>query len=292
MEESKIGELVRRAKGEDRSLREYARDAEVDAAIISKIISGTYIPKKPGIYEALTSPKASPRGGVTFQMLLEAAGTSEDYRSGMSAGMSAGILSTLSAIPSSVLIKVLQTRGVMINRDAVGETPTSQMKPEQVRRVMELRSQRQRFAATANGIILGSLGMKGLVFQVLQTEGAELDEIHFDTYVRLMNHEVSEYLIRYAFLSNEEAGNLALARNTLRRMTEELLFLTPVRERKVSIVTNHPEAYEDLCNFRGRISYDGELSVILFDLERAAILKEQYLSHYISDHPVGEILLI
>ena len=292
MEESKIGELVRRAKGEDRSLREYARDAEVDAAIISKIISGTYIPKKPGVYEALTSPKASPRGGVTYQMLLEAAGTSEDYRSGMSAGISAGILSTLSAIPSSVLIKVLQTRGVIINGDAAGETPTSQMKPEQVRRVMELRSQRQRFAATANGIILGSLGMKGLAFQVLQTEGAELDEIRFDTYVRLMNHEVSEYLIRYAFLSDEEAGNLALARNTLRRMTEELLFLTPVRERKVSIVTNHPEAYEDLCNFRGRISYDGELSVILFDLERAAILKEQYLSHYISDHPVGEILLI
>ena len=292
MEESKIGELVRRAKGEDRSLREYARDAEVDAAIISKIISGTYIPKKPGIYEALTSPKASPRGGVTYQMLLEAAGTSEDYRSGMSAGMSAGILSTLSAIPSSVLIKVLQTRGVMINRDAVGETPTSQMKPEQVRRVMELRSQRQRFAATANGIILGSLGMKGLAFQVLQTEGAELDEIRFDTYVRLMNHEVSEYLIRYAFLSDEEAGNLALARNTLRRMTEELLFLTPVRERKVSIVTNHPEAYEELCAFRDQISYNGELSVILFDIERAALLKENYLSHFISEDPVSELLLI
>ena len=292
MEENRIGELVRRAKGEDRSLREYARDAQVDAAIISKIISGTYIPKKPGIYEALTSPKASPRGGVTYQMLVEAAGTSEEYRSGMSAGISAGILSTLSGIPSSVLIKVLQTRGFMISSDTTGMAPTSQMKPEQVRRVMDLWSQRQRFTATANGIILGCLGMKGLVFQVLQTEGVELEEIRFDTYVRLMNHEVSEYLIRYAFLPDEEAGNLSLARNTLRRMAEELLFLAPLRERKVSLVTNHPEAYEDLCSFRDRISYNGELSVILFDLERAAILKEQYLSHYISDHPVGEILLI
>ncbi len=60
-----VGELVKRAKGEDRSLREYARDPGVDAAILSKIINGRYIPKKPGIYEALTSRKASPRGGVT-----------------------------------------------------------------------------------------------------------------------------------------------------------------------------------------------------------------------------------
>ena len=65
-----------------------------------------------------------------------------------------------------------------------------------------------------------------------------------------------------------------------------------ITDHVLSIVMNHPEAYEELCSFRGRISYDGELSVILFDLERAAILKEQYLSHYISDHPVGEILLI
>ena len=31
-----VGELVKQAKGEDRSLREYARDSGVDAAILSK----------------------------------------------------------------------------------------------------------------------------------------------------------------------------------------------------------------------------------------------------------------
>ena len=65
-----VGELVKRAKGEDRSLREYARDSGVDAAILSRMINGTYIPKKPGIYEALTSPQAAPRGGVTTQQLI------------------------------------------------------------------------------------------------------------------------------------------------------------------------------------------------------------------------------
>lgn len=45
-----VGELVKQAKGEDRSLREYARDSGVDAAILSKMINGTYLPKKPGFY--------------------------------------------------------------------------------------------------------------------------------------------------------------------------------------------------------------------------------------------------
>ena len=76
----------------------------MDAAIISRIINDNYIPQKPGIYEALTSPQAAPRGGVTCKQLMDAADTSEDYRNSISAGMSMGILSALSDIPSSALV--------------------------------------------------------------------------------------------------------------------------------------------------------------------------------------------
>ena len=78
MKRDSVGELVKRAKGADRSLREYARDSGVDAAILSKMINGTYIPKKPGIYEALTSLQAAPRGGVTTQQLIDEAKTLAD----------------------------------------------------------------------------------------------------------------------------------------------------------------------------------------------------------------------
>ena len=286
-----VGELVKRAKGEDRSLREYARDSGVDAAILSKMINGTYIPKKPGLYEALTSRQAAPRGGVTAQELIAAAGTSEDYLNGMSAGMSVGIRTALADIPSSVMVKVLQARGICAD-GGIAEAPSAAMKPEEVRRIQSLQSETQRFTATANGIILGSLGGKGLTFQLVQTGGAEIDGIRFDTCVRLMNCEVSEYLIRYAFFSEEEAPSPELAKNTVRSMVEELVFLNPRRDRVVSLVTNHPGAYEELCARKDRLSYHGELSVLLFDLERAMLLKEAYLAHYRSETPVGEINLI
>ena len=290
MKETSVGELIRQAKGEDRSLREYARDSGVDAAIISKIINGNYIPKKPGIYEALTSLQAAPRGGVSYRRLMEAAGTSEEYRNGMAAGVSVGVVTALSEMPSSALIRALKARGIVI--DGGGAEAALNMKPEDVRRIQQLKSERQRFEATANGIILGSLGKKGLVFQLVQTDGVALDEVHFDTCVKLMNHRISEYLIRYAFISGEEAACLPLVKNTVRGLVEELVFLPPSEARMVSIVTNHKDAFEALCACKGRLSYNGALSAILFDLDSARLVQETCLCHYISDDPPGEINLI
>ena len=290
MKETSVGELIRQAKGEDRSLREYARDSGVDAAIISKIINGNYIPKKPGIYEALTSLQAAPRGGVSYQRLMEAAGTSEEYRSGMAAGVSVGVVTALSEMPSSALIRALKARGIAI--DGGGAEAALNMKPEDVRRIQQLKSERQRFEATANGIILGSLGKRGLMFQLVQTDGVALDEVHFDTCVKLMNHRISEYLIRYAFISGEEAACLPLVKNTVRGLVEELIFLPPSEARMVSIVTNHKDAFEALCACKGRLSYNGALSAILFDLDSARLVQETCLCHYISDDPPGEINLI
>ena len=289
MKETGVGELVRQAKGEDRSLREYARDSGVDAAIISKIINGNYIPKKPGLYEALTSPQAAPRGGVSYRQLMEAAGKTEEYRTGMTTGLSVGVSTSLSEMPSSAMIKTLKARGIAINSGGTEETWN--MKMEDVRKIQNLKSEQQRFEATANGIIFGSLGKLGLAFQIIQTGGAELDEIHFDTYVKLMNHGISDYLIRYAFISKEEAACLPLVHNTVRGLVEELIFLKPSGTRKVSIVTNHSDAFEGLCEYKDQLSYNGELSVILFDLDRARLIDETYLSHYISDNPADEINL-
>lgn len=287
-----VGELVKRAKGEDRSLREYARESGVDAAILSKMINGTYTPKKPGIYEALTSPQASPRDGVTFEQMMAAAGASEEYQSGMSAGMSVGMHATLADIPSSDMMRVLQARGIVVYDRGRSEASSSAMKPDEIRRIQRIQSDRQRFAAIANGIMLGSLGKEGLTFRLVNTDETEEDGIRFDTRVKLMNHEVAEYLIRYAFISDEEAASLPLAENTMRKMVEELVFLKPRRDRLVSIVTNHPGAYDAICALKGQLSYNGELTVLLFDLERATLLKEEYLSRFIAEDPVSEIHLV
>lgn len=83
MDETKsLSELVAKAKGEDRSIREYGRQSGVDPTVISKIITGKYIPKRSVIYKKLTSKDAMPRGDVTFEQLVYAANKSSDFNKG------------------------------------------------------------------------------------------------------------------------------------------------------------------------------------------------------------------
>ena len=86
MRRESVSELVRKAKGDDRSIREYAKDSEVDAAVISKIIKGTYTPKKADVYKKLTKSIAKPRGGVTYQQLVEASNSEKSFQDGLTAG--------------------------------------------------------------------------------------------------------------------------------------------------------------------------------------------------------------
>ena len=109
MANKELGELVRRAKGEDRSLREYAKDSGVDVAVISKIINGSYTPKKPDVFIKLTSPSAAPRGDVTYEQLVKAADSSKSFQAGIAAGLAATTtaLAALGGLPVATLAKGL-----------------------------------------------------------------------------------------------------------------------------------------------------------------------------------------
>ena len=72
MEENQVSKLIKMAKGDDRSLREYSRASGIDATVISRIIHGIYTPQKLDIYKKLTSENAAPRNDVTFERLIEA----------------------------------------------------------------------------------------------------------------------------------------------------------------------------------------------------------------------------
>lgn len=82
--EKTLSELVTIAKGDDRSIREYGRQSGVDPTVISKIISGKYIPKRPVLYKKLVSKDAMPRGDVTYEQLVCAANMSSDFNKGFS----------------------------------------------------------------------------------------------------------------------------------------------------------------------------------------------------------------
>lgn len=83
-----------------------------------------------------------------------------------------------------------------------------------------------------------------------------------------------------------------IVENTPRRIIEELTFVKPSKERKVTIVTNTPQAFDYMLSYKDKISYNGELSIILVDVKRAALHREEYISHYAGEGAPGELLIV
>lgn len=285
MAENKIGKLVKKAKGEDRSLREYSRDSGVDAAIISKIINGTYVPKKTDVYRALTSQEASPRGGVTYQQLVEAASSSKSYQAGLLAGMAAteAALLVTGGLPLAAL--GIGTVGMIAGMKSKKQKGDSNYSNNVLNEI-------QRFVATANGLLFTALASKGVMFHITGKNKDDYSENVFDTYLNISAHEISEYVFRYVYISKEYQNNKYVIENTSRRIIEELIFLNPSKKRKVSVVTNQEEAYEYMLSYKKKLSYNGELSIILVDVSDVKLLKEEYISHHVDMGEANEIHVV
>ena len=286
MAENNIGKLVKKAKGNDRSLREYARDSGVDAAVICKIINGTYVPKKTDVYKSLTSQKASPRGGVTYKQLVEAADSSKSYQAGIAAGMVAteAALMAIGGLPIAAV-------GLGTGVAAIASSLSSAKRKGGTDKADEVIHEIQQFVAISNGLIFSVLGAKGISFQIKKDRNDELKN-QFDTYLKIDGQEVKEYIFRYVYLSKEHQKIQYIVENTPRRMIEELIFLKPSKERKVTIVTNYPAAFDYMLSYKNKISYNGDLSIMLVDVKRAELHREEYISHFAGEGAARELYIL
>ena len=293
MPENKVGKLVEKAKGDDRSLREYARDSGVDAAIISKIINGTYIPKKTGVYRSLTSFEAAPRGGVTYQQLIKAADSSKSYQAGLSAGISMVGMAATEATLAAVGGMSIAAIGI----GAVGAATFVASMSNKKQKVAldksdQVMNEIKQFVVTSIGLLCSSLSEKGISFKIVKEKNKELLENIFDTYLELEGQEMTEYIFRYAYLTKEHQKNQYFIENIPRSIVEKLTFISPSRKRKVSIVTNYPKAYDYMFSYKDKISYNGELSIILVDVKNTKLLKEDYISHYVGVDSSSELIIV
>ena len=280
---NKLGSLVKKAKGEDRSLREYARDSGVDAAIISKMITGSYVPKSAKIYQALTSAEAAPRGGVSFDKLMKASNHAKDFQAGLKAGLSA--TGRISGYSGSSLIDS-EITGTTIVKDPIA----TKKKIGSIKEATDYINQVQSFVATSNGLLFKSLGEHNIPFTIKAREHSGLNN-QYDTWLSIEKEQISEYLLRYAYFPSifEETQYVE---NMFKILIGELIFLKPTPQRKVSILVNSKVAFESIVKFEDKLSYNGELTIVLVDTKNTKLLKETYLSHFLRDHTVEDFFVV
>lgn len=281
MLKNKVGELVFKAKG-SRSYREYQKDSGVDAAIISKIVKGTYIPKSPDIYRKLTN---CAENGVTFEDLINAAGYSAEYKDGMLAGAatSQAAITALGEASLAMLPGVsVVLAGLAGATSALGATiaKSNANKTRGVDQVEEYLNEVQRFSAISNGILFSLLAQKGILFQQKTKIKERIIDNQIDVYLKISNQVYSEYIIRYFYVASEINENQTILESGAKRMIEELMFTHPLKERKISLVTDSRQAFEYLQSKINEIAYKGNLSVILLDTQKVEFIDEIVLTTF------------
>lgn len=287
MKNNNLIELVKKARG-DRSLREYAKDAEVNVSILSRIESGEYKPGKK-VLEKLTSPNAKPQGGVTYQDLAEAANDSEQYKKGIAAGMAvAGIVTGPIPGVSAALLTLAGATVASIKprQPASGKEKNQEKKQTEdlqriaTERYATLNREIQRFTATATGVLYGKLAEKGVRFRPGNKDETDIVLYEGDAFLFLEDEVIDTWLIGYIALSESDRGMDKLVKKSTKGMIERWLFTVPDPKRKFSIVVNDDALFDYLLEFKEKNSFRGNLSIIQVDVKNVRVVREEYIAFY------------
>ena len=245
----KVIELLELAKG-NRTAEEYARQAGISPSSFSKVLSGYYRATERFI-RLLTSDDAMPRGGVTYDLLIKAAGLEEK------------------SIDSYVEIK-----------------PENEFVGSEMRRDPKEEAEFQKNAVTHHLLlyykILSSryeLNEKNKMFspnetyRVLNKAG---DIITWWFYFMKPIYKTKNVKPRFA---GGKQGNFCSA--------SSLFFLYPDPSRKISICYTDKEEFKNAYNSYSLNSFKGDLSLVLIDGESGEIEAEECISSYSDDHCIA-----
>ena len=252
----KVASLVRQLVG-DRSIRKTSEDTGVAASYIAAILKGKYLPSAE-ILRKLSSPDAKPRNAITLEDLMMAAGYQTDYSENM-------------------MISNGTTLDDGQSTEGEDEQALLKTKEEKTRfhRHEEYRNQQKRFMMLASGLVYEALAKKRIVF----TRGfPEWTIIRADISIDVSLYFLSEWWFRFFYV--DKISDVRSFRMYIRRIIGQYIFIEPKKGRKLSLVINDRECFDVFVSFKDKLSYRGELSVILINVEKCIIEKEVYLSHY------------
>ena len=236
---NQLADIVARAKG-DRSARQYSKDSNVSQALISRTLQGGYRPSAK-IIRKLTDPKAKPQGGVTYEEMMAAA----------------GYLQIADALDEAVRNALL---------------PSTQGKEKQSDEAEgEDRSKLTLYESVINGFILEKMRQKN--FHYAMELGSQIDAFDLILFVDLP--PIKHWCFDIYYISEP----IITPNRWLFRILGKVAATTSDCERKVSVVINDEKLFSYIKKYQGKISYRGDLSVILVKLEDLST-EEFYLSHF------------
>lgn len=244
-----LADLIRKAKG-DRSLKQYSLDCGISVSNLSKMMNNKmpYLPG-PRTIAKLTLGDAKPQNGVTYTDMMLAAGFQiPETKEGL----------TVDAALDQV-------------SNGEGEAMFTRMMSyyENIKRY-DISPEQTRLEKLAKGIILGHVANESISFSYDDTEVDT--EFVPDLRLKLVNNEFDYWWIEVKSYGNSEMSVFQIL---------GIAASVPAdKKRKFSIAIDSANLYEKLIDFKDKTSMNANVSIILVDVEKAEIVKEEFIARW------------
>ena len=239
-----IKKLIDRARG-TRTMRDYAAQCGMSQTAMSLIATGK---RKINMNQILmlTSNEAKPLGGVTAELLAEAAGFISLSASHM--------------------------------EDAVFANVTSEDAP-----IADRFNHQRELEIITQGVIQQLFIDKNIKSSAIS--------VISDYYHPTVAYEIGDgkewWFEMNTFVGHDEK----MAEAKIQQILSKILLVKPDSSRKLSIVMDIEDYFDDFIKYAGNLAYKGDLSIAYLNREKMRIEKEMYLS-YFDDKKIQELDLI
>lgn len=283
----KVAILVKELIG-DRSIRRTAEDSGVAASYITGILKGNkYLPSA-DILRKLAAADAKPQNGITLEDLMVAAGYQTDY---VEEEIKMNLYEvrddngkTLDISPSEEFMRRMTAYVSEVNAQ-------EELRRSSMERHRAYRQEREKFESMSTGIIYKALADKGIRFSNANEVAVGVRGFRPDMTIYVPMQPILEWCFDFKYIEfdSREIGRYT---SQLKRYLGMYMFVEPKLERKLSMVIGNKEAFEALRGYQDKLSYRGDLSVILIDTEQFKVVDEFYLAHYRERDSESEFFIV
>lgn len=247
--QKQMSEEIKKVMGY-RSARRTSEESGVSFSYISGIKNGKFIPS-PEIIRKLTDPASNPQNGVTYEDFMVSAGY-KDYI--------VNIKNDLYSEPISLEKSSISSLNNRLHSYAQ-KISKKNNRPLQI---------------IITGLIYSVLTQKGYIFTP-NSENEISSEFSADMVINLTNQIIEEWSFNIISFDKEDKS---MGVDEMRCILFNLMFMPADDKKKISFVTDSKEVYTSLTSYKEKISFKGNVSVILVDSKELTIEKEEYISHF------------
>lgn len=256
-----VANLIRMACGK-RSFRAYARDAGVSVTTISRILNGDFLPK-PDTIRKLTSEEAAPQNGVTYELLMQAAGYSPF------------------PLKPELMVKLGNLEDVYVEfRESSNGRELHHYEYCLNAKLLE---------KECSSVIYTALVEKNLMFKRINHEDGTRRG-YMDLEIELFENPIKTWTFIFRHMPKGRPHQMDLDR--LYAMMGGALTFPVSPERKHTIVVDNQKLFDEWKKYERSLSFRGELSIALFDFNEKEFKEEIYLSNYELNDTSKEIYLV